>query len=241
MANSFRGFPPEALRFLRQLKRNNNREWFVAHKEIYELKVKAPMTELILALEEAMQRSAPEFIMDPKRAMFRIYRDVRFSADKRPYKTNAAAIFRPLGIPKNAGAGLYFHIEPAETLIAGGVYMPDAATLRALREHIAANWDDLLAITGQRKFKKMFGNLEGERLVRPPSGFRPDHPAIDVLRQKQFYVSKAEPPELAETPELFPRLVALFSATLPLVRFLNAPLLQNRLKAPTDCTDFTDL
>jgi uncharacterized protein (TIGR02453 family) len=142
MTNGFGGFPPETLRFLRQLKRNNKREWFLAHKNVYELKVKTPMIELVLALGQAMQKSAPELVMDPKRAIYRIYRDIRFSADKRPYKTHVAAIFVPRGIPKKTGACLYFHIEPSKVVIAGGVYMPDPATLRALRQHIADNWED---------------------------------------------------------------------------------------------------
>ncbi len=224
MTKGFGGVPPETLRFLRQLKRSNNREWFLAHKDVYELKVKAPMTELVLALGEAIQQSAPEFVVDPKRAIYRIYRDIRFSADKHPYKTHVASIFYPRGIPRKTGACLYFHIEPAEVVIAGGVYMPDPAALRALRQHIAAHWEDLLAIINQRNFRKLFGDLQGERLIRPPSGYSADHPAIDVLRQKQFYVARTEPAELAEGPKLLPRLLTLFSAMIPLVRFLNAPL-----------------
>jgi uncharacterized protein (TIGR02453 family) len=135
-----------------------------------------------------------------------------------------AAIFVPQGIPKNTGACLYFHIEPSEVLVAGGSYMPDPAALRALRQHIAAHWEELLAITNQPSFRKLFGHLQGDRLVRPPSGFPADHPAIEVLRQKQFYVSKTEPAELAEGPKLFPRLLKLFTAMVPLVRFLNVPL-----------------
>ncbi len=223
MRNGFGGFPPETLKFLRQLKRNNNREWFLAHKDVYELKVKTPMTELVQKLGQALQRFDPELVVDPKRAIYRIYRDIRFSADKRPYKTHVAAIFVPRGIPKKTGACLYFHIEPAEVVVAGGVYMPDSATLRILRRHIADNWEELLAITHHRNFRKMLGNLQGERLVRPPSGFSADHPAIDVLRQKQFYVARTEPAELVQGPNLFLRLVALFSAMIPLVRFLNAP------------------
>ena len=224
MTNGFEGFPPETLKFLRQLKRNNNREWFLAHKDVYELKVKAPMAELVLALGQAMQQSAPEFVVNPKRAIYRIYRDIRFSADKTPYKTHIAAIFVPRDIPKKSGACLYFHIEPAEALIAGGLYMPDPATLRTVRQHIAANWEELLSITNHRNFRKQFGNLQGDRLVRPPLGYPADHPAIDVLRQKQFFVSHTEPAELAEGPQLFPRLLLLFSAMIPLVRFLNKPL-----------------
>jgi uncharacterized protein (TIGR02453 family) len=224
MMNAFDGFPPEALKFLRQLKRNNNRDWFLAHKEAYELKVKAPMTDLVLALGHALHRPAQELVIDPKRAIYRIHRDVRFSADKSPYKTHVAAIFAPRGIPKHSGACLYFHIEPSEVVVAGGVYMPDPATLKALRRHIAENWDALQSITRNRSFRKLFGDLQGDRLVRPPSGFAADHPAIDVLRQKQFYVSTTEPPQLAETPKLYSRLLQLFLAMMPLVRYLNAPL-----------------
>ena len=102
--------------------------------------------------------------------------------------------------------------------------MPDSAALRAIRQYIAANWEELLAITNDRKFKRLFGELQGERLVRPPSGFPADHPAIHVLRQKQFYVSQSDPAELAEGPKLFARVSTLFSAMIPLVRFLNTPL-----------------
>lgn len=237
MENGFRGFPPEALTFLRQLKRNNNRAWFLAHKEIYDLKIKAPMIELILALGHALQQSAPEFIVDPKRAIYRIHRDIRFSADKSPYKTHVAAIFVPRGIPKKTGACLYFHIEPAEVLMAGGVYMPDPPSLRALRRHIAEHWEDLLTITEQRSFKRLFGSLQGESLIRPPSGFHPDHPAIDVLRKKQFYVSLTEPAEIAESPKLVSRLLTCFSAALPLVRFLDEPLRSMVLESAGDAFD----
>jgi uncharacterized protein (TIGR02453 family) len=178
----------------------------------------------VLELGDAIQPLAPDLIVEPKHAMFRIYRDIRFTADKSPYKTHVAAMFYPRGIPKNTGACLYFHLEPAEIMVAGGVYVPDSATQRAIRLHIAENWEEFQAITKERNFKKMFGGMQGERLVRPPAGFPADHPAMDVLRQKQFYVSCSESPELAEGPKLFPRLFALFKAMIPLVRFMNTPL-----------------
>jgi uncharacterized protein (TIGR02453 family) len=121
MKDGFSGFPPDTVRFLRQLKRNNNREWFLAHKDVYESKVKAPMTDFVLALGHVLQQSAPDLIVEPKRAIYRIHRDIRFSPDKRPYKTHLAARFVPRGIPKNTGAGMYFHIEPAQVIVAGGV------------------------------------------------------------------------------------------------------------------------
>lgn len=229
MSNGFDGFPPETLKFLRQLKRNNNREWFMANKEIYEEKVKAPMVELVLALGGAVGNLAPELIVEPKQAIYRIYRDIRFSSDKSPYKTHVAAIFAPRGIAKHCGAGFYFHFEPAEVIVAGGVYMPDAGALRAIRQHIAAHWQELRSILGRKDFKKLFAGLEGERLARPPLGYPADHPAIELLRHKQFYVSATEDSKLAETPRLFGRLLTLFVSMLPLLRFLNAPLRSGRL------------
>lgn len=224
MKNGFSGFPPDTLKFLRQLKRNNNREWFLAHKDRYELKVKDPMTDLVLALGHALQQSAPDLIVDPKRAIYRIYRDTRFSPDKRPYKTHLAARFVLRGIPKNTGAGMYFHIEPAQIIVAGGIYITDSATLRILRQHIADNWKHYREITNQRSFRKLFGSVQGERLVRLPSGFSADHPAIDVLRQKQFFVAQTKPAELAERPKFYPWLLELLSAMIPFIQFLNVPL-----------------
>jgi len=229
MATGFAGFPPETLKFLRQLKRNNNREWFLANKDTYEKKVKAPMMDLVIALGGAMQNFAPELIVDPKRALFRIYRDTRFSKDKRPYKTHISALFAPRGVPKLSGASLYFHIEPAEVIVAGGVYGPDSATLRVLRQHVAAHWEDLLAITNRKDFKKLFGSIEGDQLKRPPLGFPPDHAAIDLLRHKQFYVSAKEKPSLAGGTRLFPWILTQFAAMMPLIRFLNAPLISKKL------------
>lgn len=161
MAEGFAGFPPEALKFLRQLKRNNEREWFLAHKHVYDEKVKGPMTKLVTALGGAMQGFAPELEADPKKAIYRIYRDIRFSADKSPYKTHVAAVFIPRGMSKNNSAVLYFHISPDELIIAGGIYMPDAAALRALRRYIATHWEQLVAITASPEFKRLFGGLEG--------------------------------------------------------------------------------
>ena len=226
MPLTFPGFSAEALRFFRQLKRNNNREWFLAHKEIYEKEVKAPMVELVLALGVELQRFAPEMVTDPKRAIYRIYRDIRFSHDKTPYKTHIAAVFAPRGIPKHAGGGFYFHISPQGLLIAGGAYMPRPKELLAMRNHIALHGARLRKIIEDLQFKKHFGLLDGEKLSRVPKGFPADHPAADLLRYKQFLVSVTEPPELALRPELLPRLTQHFHAMAPLVQFLNSPLKQ---------------
>src|SRR5262245_41253001 len=132
-SNRFSAFPKEGLRFLRSLKRNNNREWFLEHKSIYEEVVRQPMEDLVLALAADFSKFAPELVATPKTSIYRIYRDTRFSKDKSPYKTHVAAVFPRKGFEKHEGAGLYLHLAPSELLIAGGVYMPFPDDLRAIR------------------------------------------------------------------------------------------------------------
>ena len=224
MNPTFQGFPPEALSFLRRLKRNNHREWFLKNKPVYEAKVKAPMVELVLALGREMKKFAPEMQTDPARAIYRIYRDVRFSPNKTPYKTHVSAIFHPGGRPKHDGAGLYFHVSPSEVEIAGGVYLPERDTLLAIRHHIASHHRQLRTILEAPEFRRLFGEPWGEKLTRAPKGFPPNHPAAELLRYKQLLADVAHPADLAETPRLFSTLVECFRAMMPLVRFLNAPL-----------------
>jgi len=224
VGSPFPGFPREGLTFLRQLRRNNNRPWFTAHKETYEQGLRAPMFALVTALGGAVQGFAPELVTDPKRAVYRIYRDVRFSKDKSPYKTHIAAHFSASGLERHAGAGLYFHIAPEEVLIAGGVYMPGPEELRAIRGHVAEHSGELERLIRQRSFKALYGGLQGDRLSRPPKGWPADHPAIEWLRYKQYIAWFERPARVASTPELFPLVLRGFIAIMPLVRFLNTPL-----------------
>jgi uncharacterized protein (TIGR02453 family) len=224
MTSRFPGFPHQGLTFLRQLRRHNDRAWFQAHREDYERHVREPMTELVTALGGVLQGFAPELVTDPKRAIYRIHRDVRFSADKSPYKTQVAATFGPRGLPKHAGAGLYFHVEPDEVLVAGGVYMPGTAELRAIRAHVAEHSGELEQIVRRRPFRRLFGGLTGEKLSRAPKGYEPDHPAIEWLRYKQYLAWLERPARTACSAELFPLVVEAFVAMMPLIRFLNAPL-----------------
>jgi uncharacterized protein (TIGR02453 family) len=226
MTTRFDGFPPETMKFLRRLRKNNNREWFQANKQAYERDVKAPMLEIVTVLGDALQAFAPEMVIDPKKVMYRIYRDTRFSADKTPYKTHVAALFYPRSLSKGNSAALYFHLEPAEVLIAGGIYMPGPAELRAIRMHISAHWDEFKRIVENREFVKEFGGLQGEKLTRVPQGFPADHPGIGYLKHKQYIVWFTEPPAFAESAQLLPRILRAFATMIPFVRFLNAPLLR---------------
>src|SRR2546423_6282119 len=137
MGNAFPGFPREGLRFLRQLERNNSREWFQPRKELFEQRVREPMLRLVELLCDDVRKFAADHVVEPKKALYRIYRDTRFSKDKTPYKTHIAAIFPARGLPKHAGAGFYFHISQKGVEIAGGMYMPGPPELAAVRKAIA--------------------------------------------------------------------------------------------------------
>src|SRR5262245_42245131 len=150
---AFTAFPKEGLRFLRTLKRNNNREWFQEHKSIYENSVKLPMMELVDALANDFQKFAPEMLASPKVSVYRIYRDTRFSNDKSPYKTHIAAVFPRSGLEKHEGAGFYLHISPSELLIAGGLYMPLPEDLSTVRQKIAADTTTFQKIITTRQFR----------------------------------------------------------------------------------------
>lgn len=221
----FEGFPMEGLRFLRRLKRNNRREWFAARKEEYEALVRLPMLSLIASLQTPFREFAPAYDLNPKRSIFRIYRDVRFSSDKSPYKTNVAAHFVPRGTPKGvAGSGYYLHIEPGEVYLGAGIYMPDAAQTKRIRLAIADRCDEFLGMVNDRTFRRLFGELEGNRLRRMPAGFPPDHPAGEWLKLKQFFAGLSWPEEKCLRRRFVDEAARVFRAATPLVRFLNEAL-----------------
>jgi uncharacterized protein (TIGR02453 family) len=217
-------FGPEALKFLRALKRNNKREWFQPRKEQYEEHVRQPMLTIVERLAADMRPIAPEVIVDPKSAIYRIYRDTRFSSDKTPYKTHIAASFPWRGLSRHEGAGLYFHISPTEVWIGGGMYAPQTAQLHAVREHIVRNPRRLRSIVESAAFKRTFGALEGEKLQRVPRGFPSDHEAAEWLRYRQFLAGREASPALVTTAKFYPAVLDTFRVAVPLIRFLNEPL-----------------
>ena len=224
----FRGFPKEGLSFLRQLKRNNNRDWFALHKASYEDHVKTPMIALVDALNSELAACAPSLVTDPAKAIYRIYRDTRFSSDKTPYKTQIAASFWHRGLDKHAGAGLYVAVSAEGVDVGGGVYMPGPEQLLALRNLIAAEWDQFQRLDSDRKVRSLVGELHGEELSRAPKGFPAGHPAEAMLRKKQWYYYVTLEATLAGSPKLLPEIVKRFKVMLPLIEFLNAPLLAKK-------------
>jgi uncharacterized protein (TIGR02453 family) len=219
----FHGFPKEGIAFLKQLKSNNNREWFKSHKSEYEDFVKLPMQSFIASLKPKMAKIAPEIDVNPKKSMFRIYRDTRFSKNKQPYKTHVAAVFHLRGNWQKS-AGYYVHIEPGGIYVGGGIYMPDSEQMKKIRRAIADNPKEFLAIVGNASFSKKFGTLEGEKLQRVPLGFPKDHMMAEWLKYKSFYTGVEWEEKECYTPKFIDKVVGVYKDLLPLVRFLNSAL-----------------
>ncbi len=220
----FTGFPPEALKFLSSLARNNRREWFQPRKEIFETKVKAPMLELAEAINAELLTIAPGHINDPKKAVYRIYRDTRFSSDKTPYKTHVGAIFPRRGLGRESAAGFYVQVSPKSVGIAAGAYMPGSAELFAIRTWLAANHAEFRkAAKGP---EKLMGKMTGNSLTRSPKGFDPAHPAADLIRGKGWLYWIELEAKLAESPKMLGEVIKRFRAAAPVVEMLNAGLVK---------------
>ena len=228
----FRGFRPAAITFFRSLKRNNTREWFQAHRDDYEGEVRAPLAALVEEVDVRLARIAPEIVGDPKRSLFRIHRDVRFSSDKSPYKTNAACWFyhsdagRGVGATTpHGGAGFYFHMEPGGSMIGGGIWMPPRPTLARIRERIDEDHRALRKTLTDPSVKKRFGTLdESAMLTRMPRGYPEDHPAADLLRHQSFTVGRTLGDAELFSPKLADLLARDYARLVPTVRWLNGAL-----------------
>lgn len=226
----FRGFSPEAISFLRALKRNNRREWFQPRKEKYEKLIKAPMLEFVGGLNEELARFAPAYVTPPEKAVYRIYRDTRFSPDKTPYKTHIAAIFPRSSAVKREGSVFYMHFTEKEVLAFGGVWGPDRDELMAYRGLLRDNHEEFESLLSSKSLRKTVGELQGEQLSRMPKGFPVDHPAESLLRRKQWYLESTLDIGLLTTPRVVPELAKRFAVMAPMVEFLNRPFAQK--KAP---------
>ena len=220
-------FSPKALAFLRALKRNNNRDWFKAHKDQYEVLLRGPMTEIIERLAADFRTFAPDLLASPKTSLFRIYRDTRFSEDKTPLKTHVAAVFPSRHLPKLGGAGLYFHVAPDGVWAGGGLHSPRTPQLQPVREHIASNLRQFRAIVESPSFRRGVGQLDAtDRLRRVPRGFSPDHEAAHYLRYRQFIAGRDFPAAFAASPRFYAGIIGVFRQVVPLVQFLNEPLVK---------------
>lgn len=223
MSSRFPGFPAETISFFRGLARNNNRDWFQPRKPIFDEKVKQPMRELVEALNGAMKSFAPEYATDPEKAIYRIYRDTRFSKDKTPYKTHIAASFYRRGTGPHKYGGYYLQVSHKEVAVGGGVYMPEPAVLLAIRQHIAEHHEEFRKILAAKPVRKLLGEMQGDQLARVPKGFCSTDPAADLLRFKYFILYVELPPDLATSPLLYGEILQRFRTMKPFLDFLTAP------------------
>jgi uncharacterized protein (TIGR02453 family) len=227
--SEFRGFRPEALGFLRRLTRHNTREWFERHRAAYEMEVRDPLRALVEEMDVRLARIAPELVGDPRRSIFRIHRDVRFSKDKAPYKTNAACQFyhrdagRGAGQDADgAGAGLYFQLADGDCFVAGGIWMPARPALDRIRQALADEPEALDEIVAAPTFRRRFKAITEEAmLTRLPRGYQDGHPAARWLRHKSFTAYRALTARQIESPRLAATLERDFTTLVPLVRWLN--------------------
>lgn len=225
---------PSALTFLRALARNNRREWFEANRARYESALLDPMRALVDEMDARLAGFAPEFVGDRKRSVFRVHRDVRFSSDKRPYKSYAACwlFHRDAGRTKGlqdsvAAAGYYYHLEPRGCYVGGGVWMPPSPSLRRLRDALVADADGFAATTTGPDFRRIFGQLDvgdGVLLTRLPRGYPPDSPGADWLRYRSFTASRDLTDAEATDAALADRFEEACRALLPMMRWLNSAL-----------------
>jgi uncharacterized protein (TIGR02453 family) len=221
---AFEGFSKDFFKFFRELKKNNERDWFEANKARYKERVLAPLQDFVEAIAPRLAKISPHFACDPRPqggTIFRIYRDTRFSKDKTPYKENAGLHFRHVRGKDFRAPAFYLHLSPGEVFYGGGMYMPEPPALLAVRTAIAekpADWKKALAAASM---KRAFDGLsDHDTLSKPPRGFAPDHPLIEDIKRKSFF-AMAESNEDAAARADFPAVVAkAYADAAPLMAFL---------------------
>jgi uncharacterized protein (TIGR02453 family) len=219
-------FNRDLFRFLEELKSNNRREWFEENRARYERDVREPMIAFIMDFAPRLKQISAKFVADPRPiggSMFRVYRDVRFSPDKRPYKTHAAARF-PHVMGRDVHApGFYLHLEPGTVFFGAGIWHPDPPALSKIRDFIVANprpWKKSIA---DDQFRQLW-ELSGEALTRPPKGYDPAHPLIEDLKRKDFIAIASFSEADALSPSFMERFTQSCQSATPLMKFLTKAL-----------------
>ena len=216
----------QVIQFLNELSENNNREWFQKNKKRYD-----ESREKVLFLTEVVINEIRKFdpdvpLLEPKDCLFRIFRDVRFSNDKRPYKTNFGS-FIAKGGRKSMYAGYYFHVEPSGSFVGGGIYMPAAEPLKAIRQYIAENGEEFLSLINSKNFIKVYPEMMDDKLKTAPKGYSPDHEFINLLKYKSFAFSSQFDKSQILADNFIEKLVHSFKTLHPVNRFLNDALENN--------------
>lgn len=217
-------FSTALLNFLSDLEANNNRDWFHANKKRYETEVKKPFEAFIAAVIQQLQAIDPTILITPKDAIFRIYRDTRFSKDKTPYKTQVTAAVSPGGRKDFTSPGIYIHIEAAHVRFYSGVYKPDSKQLQLIREAIVTQPKRFEDLINDKKFKQAFGHIRGEQNKRIPAEFRAANETQGLIANKQFYYFAEYDPALVLDAKLVKKVVEHYQIARPLGQFFSAAM-----------------
>lgn len=211
----------DTFKFLKDLSKNNNKEWFTANKKRYEV-AKADFEAFVTDMVKNMAKFDPPIgNLDPKKSIFRIYRDTRFSKDKSPYKINMGANFSASPSKIHDHAGYYIHIEPGKSFLAGGAYEPQSAWINNIRQEIDYNTKEFKKIISAAPFKKNFGEIKGDKLKTVPKGFPKDHPELSLLQYKSFLLVHDVDDKLVTSDGFMKHLIDVYKSMKPFNDFLN--------------------
>ena len=212
------------IKFLKDLKKNNNRPWFEKNRKVYE-EAKADFAKFIQAvIDQHGKKDTSIKSLVAKDCLFRINRDVRFSKDKSPYKSNFGASINKGGRKAENSAGYYFHLEPGGSFAGGGIWMPMPDELKKVRQEIDYNFADFKKIIGSKKFKSVYGDLSKSAeytLSRVPKGYEPDNPAAEYLKLKSYVAMMKITDTDLSSKMLVKKTIAAFEALQPLIEFIN--------------------
>ncbi len=217
-------FSNDFLTFYRDLAANNDRDWFHANRKRYEQNVKKPFERFVSTLIQEMRKTDPAIDLEPKDAIFRINRDVRFSKDKSPYKLRSSAIISRGGKKDHVSPGLYVEAGPEHLAVYGGIYMPEREQLAAIRDHIIRNPERFERLLGEKAFRTTFGTLHGDRNKILPKEMRSAAEAQPLLYNKAFYFYAHLPAETVLEPDVITRVMACHAAGADMAEFLFEPL-----------------
>jgi uncharacterized protein (TIGR02453 family) len=231
-------FRKEGIAFLRSLVRVNKKDpvearaWFNANKAVYEAELKEPMLAVIRSVTDAMLDFAPEHVRPAEKSLFRIYRDTRFAHDKRPYKDHIGAWWTHTGLEKTSGAGYYFHVSGKDVVVAAGAYMPEKDQVAAIRHWLLDHHVEFRKLLQKPAVRSTFREFEGAALTRPPKGFPAElngkpHPALDLIRCRQWGLSARLPVESALEPGFAAEIARHFKLAAPVIAALNAPIAES--------------
>lgn len=220
---TFDGLPADYFRFFKELSANNNREWFEDNKPRFKTSVQEPLVDFVEAMAPRLKKVSRHFVADPRLnggSIFRIYKDVRFSKDKTPYKTHGGVQFRHARGKDAHAPGFYIHMGPGEVFFGGGVWMPPSDILLKIRSTIRDDGAAWKKATTSAAFKKRFGGVRGDQLTRLPRGFDGDDANIEDIRRKSFFAMEQGTEKLAKSGA-FPDAVAdAMSVATPLMKVL---------------------